>query len=211
MIASHCHLTISLKQRRSFLLIAAFVFLFSSKYSNSFHSIRPTLKWGCASLYGELLLHDGEVQLRNTPLMSSVKSSAPTSSSSSGSNNNGAGRQGDTPSYSKTKRRTERFVHPQVFKMFHRAQHLLRNGENTVARRLLVRCLELNPFDSHSWLALARLEVKLGNLEMARKLFIEASIRCPNNVHLLHARGHMEQVITLKKMKILYHIAPMFH
>ena len=38
---------------------------------------------------------------------------------------------------------------PQVFKMFHRAQFLVKQGDNMVAQRLLVRCLELNPFDSH--------------------------------------------------------------
>ena len=37
----------------------------------------------------------------------------------------------------------------QVFKMFHRAQFLVKQGDNMVAQRLLVRCLELNPFDSH--------------------------------------------------------------
>ena len=33
---------------------------------------------------------------------------------------------------------------PQVFKMFQRAQYLMRNGDNVVAQRLLIRCLELN-------------------------------------------------------------------
>lgn len=33
--------------------------------------------------------------------------------------------------------------------MFHRAQFLVRQGDNVVAQRLLLRCLELNPFDSH--------------------------------------------------------------
>lgn len=87
-----------------------------------------------------------------------------------------------------------RFIHPQVFKMFQRAQYLIRNGDNVVAQKLLLRCLELNPYDSHSWLALGRLEGKLGNLERAREVFSESLMRCPKNVHLLHAWGHLEQV-----------------
>ena len=45
-----------------------------------------------------------------------------------------------------------------------------------------------------SWLALARLEAKLGNLDRAREVFRESTVRCPNNVHILHAWGHLEQV-----------------
>ena len=86
-----------------------------------------------------------------------------------------------------------RFIHPQVFKMFQRAQHCMRNGENVVAQRLLYRCLELNPYDSHSWLALAQLEGKLGNIDRARDLFVQGVAKCPNNVYILHAWGHLEQ------------------
>lgn len=90
--------------------------------------------------------------------------------------------------------RKERFVHPQVYKMFHRAQYLIRQGNSTVAQKLLVRCLELNPYDSHSWLALGRLEAKLGNAARAREVFVEGMTKCPNNIHILHAWGLMEQV-----------------
>ena len=90
-------------------------------------------------------------------------------------------------------KRKQRFIHPQVYKMFHRAQYLIRNGNNTVAHKLLVRCLELNPYDSHSWLALARLEAKLGYIDKARKAFQDGVTRCPTNVHILHAWGHLEQ------------------
>jgi hypothetical protein len=45
-----------------------------------------------------------------------------------------------------------------------------------------------------SWLALARLEAKLGNVVRAREVFEQSTLRCPNNVHILHAWGHMEQV-----------------
>lgn len=86
-----------------------------------------------------------------------------------------------------------RYIHPQVFKMFQRAQYLMRNGDNVVAQRLLIRCLELNPYDSHSWLALAQLEAKLGNIERARDVFQQSVVRCPNNVYILHAWGHLEQ------------------
>ena len=44
-----------------------------------------------------------------------------------------------------------------------------------------------------SWLALARLEAKLGNIERAREVFSQSMARCPNNVHILHAWGHLEQ------------------
>lgn len=37
----------------------------------------------------------------------------------------------------------------KVLKMFRRAQFLIRNGDNAVAKKLLQRCLELSPFDSH--------------------------------------------------------------
>jgi hypothetical protein len=60
----------------------------------------------------------------------------------------------------------------------------MRNGDNVVAQRLLIRCLELNPCDSHSWLALAQLEAKLGNIERARDVFSQSVMRCPNNVYV---------------------------
>eukprot|EP01041_Mallomonas_annulata_P003417 gene3417-6780_t len=91
------------------------------------------------------------------------------------------------------KDRKERFVHPQVLKMFRRAQDLLREGNNTIAAKLLTRCLELNPFDSHSWLAMARLEERLCNYQKSRDLFSQALEKCPNNVHILHAWGVMEE------------------
>ena len=45
-----------------------------------------------------------------------------------------------------------------------------------------------------SWLALARLEAKIGNIERSRDVFSQSVIRFPSNVHILHAWGHMEQV-----------------
>ena len=62
-----------------------------------------------------------------------------------------------------------------------------------LSQRLLMRCLELNPYDSHSWLALAQLEAKLGNIDRARDVFQQSVVRCPNNVYILHAWGHLEQ------------------
>ncbi|KAJ1436823.1 hypothetical protein B484DRAFT_324887 [Ochromonadaceae sp. CCMP2298] len=44
-----------------------------------------------------------------------------------------------------------------------------------------------------SWLALARLEAKVGNIGAARQLFVQSDEKCPNNVHILHAWGHHEQ------------------
>ena len=89
--------------------------------------------------------------------------------------------------------RPTRFIHPQVIKMFNRAQYLMQIGDNQVALKLLKRCLELNPLDSHSWLALARLESRLGNIPRAREVFQLATTTCPKNIHLLHAWGHLEQ------------------
>ena len=77
--------------------------------------------------------------------------------------------------------------------MYQRARHLLKQGDNVVAKKLLVRCLELNSYDAHSWLALAKLEANMGNVDKSRELFSQAMIKCPNNVHMLHAWGHMEQ------------------
>ena len=77
--------------------------------------------------------------------------------------------------------------------MYQRARHLLKQGDSVVAKKLLVRCLELNPYDAHSWLALAKLEANMGNVDESRQLFDQALIKCPNNVHILHAWGHMEQ------------------
>ena len=37
----------------------------------------------------------------------------------------------------------------QVFKMYNRAKFLIRHGDNPIARKLLLRCIELNPYDSH--------------------------------------------------------------
>ena len=98
------------------------------------------------------------------------------------------------PARNPAPKKPTRFIHPQVIKMFQRAQFLMRNGDNVVAQKLLVRCLELNPKDSHSWLALARLEAKLGNYERAREIFSQSQAQCPNSVHLLHAWGHLEEV-----------------
>jgi len=46
-------------------------------------------------------------------------------------------------------------------------------------------------------LALARLEAKIGNIENARKIFSQSNDKCPRNLHLLHAWGHLEQVCKL--------------
>jgi hypothetical protein len=48
-----------------------------------------------------------------------------------------------------------------------------------------------------SWLALARLEAKWGNIEKSREVFAKSLQKCPNNIHILQAWGHMEQVTNL--------------
>eukprot|EP01039_Chlorochromonas_danica_P005073 gene5073-5572_t len=77
--------------------------------------------------------------------------------------------------------------------MFQRASFLMKKGDNIVAKKLLKRCLELNQYDAHSWLALARLEARTGHLGDAAQTFQTAVTHCPNNIHLLHAWGHFEQ------------------
>lgn len=44
---------------------------------------------------------------------------------------------------------------------------------------------------------MARLEAKIGNIENARKIFSQSNEKCPKNLHLLHAWGHLEQVCLL--------------
>lgn len=39
--------------------------------------------------------------------------------------------------------------------MFNRAKFLMRHGDNPIARKLLIRCIELNPYDSHRYKTLA--------------------------------------------------------
>lgn len=58
----------------------------------------------------------------------------------------------------------------------------------------VLRRSRFNLLNIYSWLALARLEAKLGNIDRAREVFRDSVLRCPNNVHILHAWGHLEQV-----------------
>lgn len=77
--------------------------------------------------------------------------------------------------------------------MFRRASDLIKSGDNIVGKKLLLRCLELNQLDAHSWLALARLEAKTGHFDKAKATFQQAAVLCPDNIHILHAWGHFEQ------------------
>lgn len=122
---------------------------------------------------------------RLLPLFIAINSEKPQSSATSP--------QASSSSPSSSSSPNDRYIHPQVFKMFQRANHLAKNGDNITARRLLARCIELSPMDSHSWLALARLEAKWGNIDRARELFTESVQHFPTNVHILQAWGHMEQ------------------
>lgn len=55
------------------------------------------------------------------------------------------------PAHNRFQPNQKRFIHPQVIKMYKRAQNLIRNGDNHVARKLLSRCIELNPRDAHRY------------------------------------------------------------
>ena len=60
--------------------------------------------------------------------------------------------------------------------MFHRAQFLIKNGDNVVAQRLLLRCLELNPFDSHRFVT----EISMAHIYFSFdiKLLMEFQLAC---------------------------------
>jgi len=80
----------------------------------------------------------------------------------------------------------------RLITLFRRARDAQNRGAIGQARSLLKYCLQLETSDSHSWLALARLEASAGNEDVARALFEEACSKCPNNVRLLHAHGVFE-------------------
>eukprot|EP00178_Gracilaria_changii_P003659 TRINITY_DN1549_c0_g1_i1.p1 TRINITY_DN1549_c0_g1~~TRINITY_DN1549_c0_g1_i1.p1 ORF type:complete len:1156 (-),score=158.64 TRINITY_DN1549_c0_g1_i1:231-3698(-) len=125
-------------------------------------------------------------------------------------------------SYS-SKHNTQQFqskVRRQVRTIFERAKEEERNGHLNEARILLRQCLDLDKQDSHSWLALARLESRAGSVssrgaalnrqndndsdhhrhppsaargtELARSIFKLGLEECPNSVHLIQAWAVLE-------------------
>ncbi|KAI0564125.1 TPR repeat containing protein [Gracilaria domingensis] len=108
----------------------------------------------------------------------------------------------------------------QVRAIFERAKEEERNGNLNEARILLRQCLDLDKQDSHSWLALARLESRAGGVslrnlphnnqndndserpshssnaargtEIARSIFKLGLDECPNSVHLIQAWAVLE-------------------
>ncbi|CDF32431.1 TPR repeat-containing protein [Chondrus crispus] len=96
---------------------------------------------------------------------------------------------------------------------FERARLEERNGNVPIARALYRDCLALDRGDAHSWLALARLEARVGGVNLrvgsdakeitekqshaegakeAKRLFEEGLRECPDSVHLLQAWAVLE-------------------
>ncbi|CAN8068532.1 unnamed protein product [Agarophyton chilense] len=109
----------------------------------------------------------------------------------------------------------------QVRTIFEHAKEEERNGNLNEARTLLRQCLDLDKQDSHSWLALARLEARAGGVsirnsppnshqnendselhshppsaargtEIARSIFKLGLEECPKSVHLIQAWAVLE-------------------
>jgi tetratricopeptide (TPR) repeat protein len=80
-----------------------------------------------------------------------------------------------------------------VLPLYKQAQTCIKTGALIEASKLLEKCIELEPRDSHSWLSLARLKSSLGHVDEARLLFEKSLTHCEENVYILHAWGHMEQ------------------
>eukprot|EP00172_Hildenbrandia_rubra_P003979 Plantae.Rhodophyta-Hildenbrandia_rubra.ctg7224.p1 GENE.Plantae.Rhodophyta-Hildenbrandia_rubra.ctg7224~~Plantae.Rhodophyta-Hildenbrandia_rubra.ctg7224.p1 ORF type:complete len:811 (+),score=138.13 Plantae.Rhodophyta-Hildenbrandia_rubra.ctg7224:2456-4888(+) len=85
----------------------------------------------------------------------------------------------------------------RVRRLFEEARALIVEGELEKARANLLECLRLDVQDSHSWLALARLEQKRDSYTSegyisSRAVFEKGLIKCPNNVHLLQAWAVLE-------------------
>ena len=90
-----------------------------------------------------------------------------------------------TPPRSSSKRQ-------KIIALFRGAQEAIGRDDLPKARVLLRHCLEIDQADSHSWLALARLEARAGDAALARQLFVRGRRACPGNVHLTHAQAVLE-------------------
>ena len=80
----------------------------------------------------------------------------------------------------------------QIRKLFKTARLHIRRNQLDEARPLLRRCLQIDGADAHSWLALATLEERSGDVEGAKRVYTSAHAVCPSNVRLLHAQGVLE-------------------
>jgi hypothetical protein len=80
----------------------------------------------------------------------------------------------------------------KIIALFRGAQEAIGRDDLLKARVLLRHCLEIDQADSHSWLALARLEAGAGDVRLARQLFVRGRRACPGNVHLPHAQAVLE-------------------
>ena len=83
----------------------------------------------------------------------------------------------------------------EIKRKFKRAQELERKGQWRKASVILEEILERNPSDSHSYLALARLEARRNpNSEVQARLTFERGFKaCPSSVHLLQAWAVFEE------------------
>ena len=97
----------------------------------------------------------------------------------------------EAPRLGGTSRERARIRH-RVRGLFHSAQTARRANNIRRARSLLEECLELDPYDAHSWLALARLEQSAGHLSLARSLYSQGHAACPGNPRLIHSHAMLE-------------------
>ena len=79
-----------------------------------------------------------------------------------------------------------------VISLQKQAQAAIKAGDYSEARELLHEGLRCDEHDAYVWLALARLEARRGEPDVARRLFESASEACPSNVRLIHARAVFE-------------------
>lgn len=135
---------------------------------------------------------------------------------------------GQSPSHRSNKQHTSKHngqqyqskIRRQVRTIFERAKEEEKNGNFNEARALLRQCLDLDKQDSHSWLALARLEARAGGValrnhsnavhaetdsdqqslapsaargtEIARSIFKQGLEQCPSSIHLIQAWAVLE-------------------
>ena len=81
----------------------------------------------------------------------------------------------------------------KVVGLHRQAQSAIKVGQYDEARELLREGLRLDERDGYTWLSLARLEARVGEVHEARDLFERATSTCPDNVRLIHARAVFEQ------------------
>ena len=81
-----------------------------------------------------------------------------------------------------------------IRRMFQKAKRLERQGQWRKAIELLDQILELDPTDSHSYLALAKLQARRNHWSEATQAFERGTRACPQSIHLWQAWAVHEEV-----------------